>query len=205
MSIEGGYQSTVSVGTFREQKCVVKRVLHPRIPGVRRLEKWLLDREARALKELRDVPEVPRFLGRPDSYGIAIEYRAGETLRDHDPNRLPPSYFHALESVVKSIHRKGIVHSDLKKKENLMVSPEGRPVLIDFGTHFRVKSPVRFVNNFLYEQFRQIDRNAVAKLKSRYCPETLTEAEREDLDNPVFLERVSRFGNRYVLFRAEGG
>lgn len=204
MSIEGGYQSSVSVGTFRNRKCVFKRVLHPRLPGVRRIEKWLLDREARALEKLEDVPEVPRLLGRPDPYGIAIEHRDGETLRERDPGQLPASYFRELQSTVQSIHRRGIVHSDLKKKENLMVSPDGRPVVIDFGTHFRKKSSPRPLNNFLYEQFRQIDRNAVAKLKSRYCPETLSSEERESLDNPVFLERVSRFGNRYVLFRADG-
>lgn len=201
--MNGGYQSQVSVESYRGQKAVIKRVLHPRVPLVRDLEGWVLNREVRALKLLRDVPQVPDFLGRPDRYSFAMQYVDGRTLRERDPETLPSTFFIELGEVVERMHAVGVVHSDLKKKENVLATPRDTPVLIDFGTSFFRQSNGNPVMSWLYGQFKQIDRNAVAKYKRRYCPEALSVEEKEGLEQPVFLEKISRFGNRYILFRAD--
>lgn len=80
-----------------------------------------------------------------------------------------------------------------------MVSPDHEPIVIDFGTHFRKKSKYRIVNQFLYEQFHQMDLNAVSKLKNQFCPEAMTERDKQRLNEPVLLEKLDRARRNYVL------
>ncbi len=161
----------------------------------------MLGREACILQKLQHLPWVPDFLGYPDRFSFAMGYREGATLREIDPSTLPDSFFRELTEAVEEIHKQEIVHSDLKRKENIMVTPADSPVLIDFGAAFRLKKRFRPLNNWLYNQFKQIDKNAVAKYKQRYCSDLLSKEELRNLNNPVFLEKVSRFGRKYILFR----
>ena len=201
MALQDANQSIVTVENFNNKKALVKSVKHPGIPVLRDIEWWMLSREVRSLKKLQPVDEIPDFLGFPRPYAFAMQFYDGQTLREAEPENLPPSFFEKLFAAVKKIHQYDIVHSDLKRKENIMVTPEQNPVLLDFGAAFRRKGKVRLVNNWFYRQFKQIDLNAVAKYKQRYCEDELTEVEKKYLNDPVFLERLSRFGRRYILFR----
>ncbi len=200
-SLQSANQSDVRVDSFKGRKAIIKRVLHPRVPLLRRVEWWLLAREARILQKLQHLPWIPDFLGYPSDYSFAMGYREGVTLREVDPSGLPPSFFRELTEAVGELHKQGIVHSDLKRKENIMVTPANSPVLIDFGAAFQLKQSFRPLNNWLYRQFKRIDENAVAKYKQRYCPKLLDEEELRGLNEPVFLEKLSRFGRKYILFR----
>ncbi len=201
MELQEGNQSKVRIADFKGEKALIKSVPHPRIPGLRRIEWGILKREAKILQKLSDIPQIPRFLGFTGQYGFAMEWREGRSLREINPGSLPAVFFQTLEATVKKIHQRGIVHSDLKRKENILVDPNNLPVLLDFGASFVKKSGWRLFNNWLYRQFRQIDLNAVAKYKVRYAPSLLTDKEKQQLEHPVFFERVSRFGRKYILFR----
>lgn len=201
MAVQDANQGKVSVDSFEGQKAVIKGVKHPNVPGLRDLEWWMLSRECRTLQELEEIEQVPGFLGYPDNYSFAMEYRPGQTLRELEPEELPPSFFTSLEETVRRIHELQIVHSDLKRRENILVSPDGEPVIIDWGTTFRYKPGPHPLNNWLYRQFKQIDLNAISKYKKRYCPELMEEQDERRLNNPVFLEKFSRFGRDYILFR----
>jgi serine/threonine protein kinase len=201
MALQDANQSIVTVEEFKGKKALFKSVLHPRIPLLRDIEWWMFGREIRALNKLQPVAEVPDFLGFPAPYTFAMEFKEGKTLREADIDGLSPSFFERLESAVSKIHSLNIVHSDLKRKENIMVGPEEEPVLIDFGAAFRYKKGLHPINNWFFNQFKQIDLNAVAKYKKRYCPEIISEKEKKRMGNPVLLEKISRFGRRYILFR----
>ncbi len=201
MSIQDANQSQIRIDEFKGKKAVVKGVRHPGVPVLRRLEWWMLSREAEILQRLEEIEQVPDFLGYPEPFSFAMEWRAGESLRQVDPSELEESFFLELEETVDAIHRSGVTHSDLKRKENLIVSPDGRPVLLDFGASFRKKPWFRPLNNWLYNQFKRIDLNAVAKYKQRYAPQLCDEQDRRRLAEPVLLEKISRFGRRYILFR----
>jgi serine/threonine protein kinase len=127
-----------------------------------------------------------------------MEYCPGTLLSEVDEDRVGLSYIQSLERLVSEIHERGIVHSDLKKKDNLLITDQNEPVIIDFGTHFSKKSGFRPVNNFLYRQFHQMDNNAVSKLKNNFCPGKMTQRDRDRLDSPTFLERADRFRRDYV-------
>lgn len=202
MSIQQGYQSEIEKSEHRGHPVIIKRARRRHVPLWRWVEAWLISREARALEILEDVQEVPLLLEKPDPWTLVMEFREGTPLSEVDLNDLPGSFFRQLEVVVDEIHDHGVVHSDLKKKDNLMVTEEDEPVLVDFGTAFVESSFWRPVNRFLYNQFHQIDQNAVSKLKSRYARSEFTEQDQRNLDQPVFLERVSRVGRNLAPWRS---
>jgi serine/threonine protein kinase len=192
-------QAEVYLDTFKGQKAIIKRAIHPGVPLLSHFEQWMIHREARALRVLDDLNQVPDFLGFPDEYSIAMEYCPGTLLRHLESHQLQSNFFEELETLVESIHRRGIVHSDLKKQENVMVGEDGGPILIDFGTHFQKKDGFRPIYGFLYRQFKQMDLNAVSKLKRTFCPEAVEEKDLQRLDSPTFLERADRFRRRYLF------
>lgn len=193
-----GNQADTYLGTYRGQQAVIKSVPNPDHPITAPIHRWMIQRETRALKVLDDVEGVPDLLGVPNENAIALEYREGRILRNVEGRDLPSYFFAELEAVVHAIHDRGVVHSDLKKKENVMVSPEGEPIVIDFGTHFVKKEGFTPINSFLHDQFRSMDLNAVSKLKKQLAPQTLKEKDRERLSSPTLLERADRFRRDYV-------
>lgn len=196
--LQDGNQARIFVDTYKGKRAVVKTVPHPNRLIVSRLERWMIQREVRALKRLEDVKGVPDLLGIPDDNSIAIEYRSGVNLREADPSELAGSFFRELEHLVRTIHDHGVVHSDLKKKDNIIVGNDNRPVLVDFGTHFIRKETLNPLKTFLYEQCKQMDLNAVSKLKKQLRPEDMKERDHRRLDSPTLLERADRFRRNYL-------
>jgi predicted Ser/Thr protein kinase len=96
--------------------------------------KWLLGREARALARLME--RGPKLAGVAE----LLEVRGGrELFRSwipgqplHRATRLPANFFELLEELVRELHRRGVAHNDLHKEPNVLVTPEGRPALVDF-------------------------------------------------------------------------
>lgn len=207
MVVNQGYQAEARVDQFEGQKALIKRAKGNWLPGLRQVGTWMLKREAEVLDRLEPVDTVPDFLGFPDDQSIAMEFIEGKNLRELDDEdafgELPESFFKELYRSVNEIHERGVVHSDLKKKENIMVTPDRTPVIIDFGAAFRRKSAVRVVNNFIYEQFRTIDQHAVLKLKYLSRPDLFTDDERDEVTDLNLFESVSRWGRWVLPFRQD--
>jgi serine/threonine-protein kinase len=96
--------------------------------------------EARAMSVLRD-PAIVEIIDSGHSDGvdfIVMEYVEGESLRDlmYRAGALPPDHVMSLVSqaaaALNLAHERGIVHRDVKPS-NLLVRPDGRLVLTDFG------------------------------------------------------------------------
>jgi serine/threonine protein kinase/tetratricopeptide (TPR) repeat protein len=114
-------------------KLIAPRALDP--AGVRRFRG-----ELRLLAAL-DHPGIVRFFdgGRsPEGiWFIAQEYVEGEHLLAHARSRRLGvserlAFFCQVLDVVAAAHRQGVVHRDLKPS-NVLVDPDGRPRLLDFG------------------------------------------------------------------------
>ena len=84
--------------------------------------------------------------------------------------------FEKLRSLVTQIHARGVAHIDLRKRDNILVTEDGRPCIIDFNASFCF-DPASLGARFLFPILRRIDDSAVLKWKSRLAPELLTEAE----------------------------
>ncbi len=105
------------------------------------LGRWLARREARAMELLRGVECVPadagevRVAGRRVASAVAHVFVEGHPL--HIDERTKDDFFSRLDGTVKAMHRLDMAYVDGNKRENIIVTDAGSPLLVDFQIHFR--------------------------------------------------------------------
>lgn len=123
---------------------------------------WLTLRETRAWRALQGCPGVPRFLGRVDALALAVEYRPGHCPRECSKEQAR-AFLDRLETAMREMHARGVVHLDLRHHSNLMVEKHtGEPVLIDFGAAL-VFRPGGLAARLLLPVLAVVDRGALSK------------------------------------------
>ena len=145
--------------------------------------------EFRMYRRLEGLEGIPRCAGRIDRYALAIEFIEGRNASAFQPGQLPGEFFDRLRRIVDAVHARNVVICDLRNKKNVMVTPDGRPVLIDLCTAFgrgRFWNPLR---TWLFGVFYQDDLLGVAKLKRHLAPDLLTPEEDRKLTEGLFLQR----------------
>jgi hypothetical protein len=100
----------------------------------------LAAREAWFLRRLADVELVPKDLGEVRADGrrlanaVARSYVEGEAcMRDEQTS---PRFFEELQSLLLTMHARGMAYVDLHKRENIIIDRDGRPHLVDFQVCF---------------------------------------------------------------------
>jgi predicted Ser/Thr protein kinase len=152
-----------------------------------------VQREHRVYARLAGVPGVPRLLGLLDDTHLVLEYVDGPALRAYDKKIVDRErFFSALLESIEAMHAAGVAHGDLKRKDNIVVGPNGRPYIIDFGIARLRNSEPNGRSGFVFEWVKQMDYNAWAKLKYR---RRMSELSPEDATRykPLMLERVARW------------
>ena len=71
-----------------------------------------------------------------------------------------------LEQVIGEIHRRGLVHLDLRHRSNVLAGHDGRPVVIDFASSLSFDVSTR-PGRWALELFATIDRRALRKWRIR--------------------------------------
>jgi len=127
---------------------------------------WLCARELRAWRALAGHPAVPRLVGPIDRLAFAVEYRPGDTLFTGRLQPAPEGFLGELEAAVAEMHRRGVVHLDLRNRTNVLRDAGGRPVLIDFGSAL-VFRPGGFAARRLLPWLAALDRRALAKWRTK--------------------------------------
>jgi predicted Ser/Thr protein kinase len=157
---------------------------------LRALRRAMLRREHAIYQRLQGVRGVPRCYGLQDSERLLIEYVAGPSLRDVElPAAARERFFDALLTVILALHRAGVAHADLKRKNNILLGPDSQPVLIDFGSAIAEGSGR--LRRGLFRQVCRMDLNAWIKLKYRRQYDRITPADRVYY-RPTWLERAAR-------------
>jgi hypothetical protein len=128
------------------------------------LGRRLVARELRAYHALAGHPNVPRLLAVVDDYAFALEHRPGRHLSRRVRPSLPPDFLARLEEAIAAMHRRGVVHLDLRHRDNVLVDEAGAPVLLDFAS--AVCLPGR-AGRALLAPLAWIDRRALAKWRAR--------------------------------------
>jgi hypothetical protein len=130
--------------------------------------------EARALQALEGVEGVPRFLGRPDRHSVAMSLVPCRRARKSDPElRDNEAFVRDLERLVEQMHARGVVHLDLKHRSNVLVSEQGRPIVLDFESALCL-NPDAMVGRLMVRTLGYLDRLAVINWRRRLCPHTLS-------------------------------
>jgi RIO-like serine/threonine protein kinase len=137
----------------------------PRGRGIAwRARRFSLRREYRAYRRIADIPGFPRCLGLFGGCHLALEYVDGALLRHAVPAD-PERFFDRLRDAITAMHARGVAHGDLKSRQNVMVTGDGQPMIIDLGTAVVRKPGWHPLNRRLFEYLRQIDLNGWVKLK----------------------------------------
>lgn len=153
---------------------------------------FLARREAKALRHLDGAPGVPRFYGRVDALAFAMEYIEGTPLDRFSVGELAPEVFPRVQSAIDAIHARGVSHGDLKRRSNLLLTPDGEIYLIDFAAATIGGNRFRPFANWLQKQMAQIDDKSMPRLKKFVAPELLTPQDISRLENPTALEKFAR-------------
>lgn len=138
---DGGFGQVFLAHDPRLDRDVALKVLKQAEPGERVMQRFF--REARAAARL----EHPNIVGVHDAGSdggrcwIAYQYVSGRTLlrqRDHQTFDRPTvvRIVRDLADALDHAHRRGVYHRDLKPA-NILIDPEGRPRLTDFGLALR--------------------------------------------------------------------
>jgi predicted Ser/Thr protein kinase len=121
-------------------------------------------REYRAYQRLQGLAGVPMCYGLIDGRYLLLEFVSGRRYRDAVlPER--ERWFAELLQILRGMHLRGVCHADLKSKGNLLVTAEGAPCVVDFGTALVRKSGFHPLNQWLFRTGKRLDLNAWVKHK----------------------------------------
>jgi len=172
---------------------VVRRDARNASAAIRWIARALLAREARALAVLEGTAGIPLLL-RVDRETLERSYIEGLPMQDGKPT--DPHYFRAAARLLRQLHRQNVVHNDLAKEPNMLITSGGEPAIIDFQLAWFAPRRGQLFRIMAREDIRHL-----LKHKRTYCPQYLTRREREILDNPSLPARIwMRTGKPIYLF-----
>lgn len=187
---------------------LVKDVRYSPSPYRFTVGRLLLGVEERMYRRLEGLPFVPRFFGRLDEDALVLERVDARPLNLVSPEDLDPAFYDRLGECVDRMHERGVVHLDIRHRGNILVTRDGRPVLIDFANSLYLGgNPVS--RKILVPLLGQIDHSGVLKYKMRDFPDRMTEADRlryGRIERLRFLwpfDRLRRILRRLPGFRKE--
>lgn len=141
-------------------------------------------REARALERLAGLEGVPCLLAW-DGRRLWRSYIAGRPMQEAAPR--DPAYYREALRLLAQLHRRDVVHNDLAKEPNWLVTPAGAPALVDFQLAWR-----RPRRGALFRLLAREDIRHLLKHKRTYCAPALSARQRHILATPAAHSRVWR-------------
>jgi RIO-like serine/threonine protein kinase len=179
----------------RDGDVVVRDASHAR-PWARALAMHLLRREHRALARLAlggGIEGVPRVLGLGDSQ-LTRSWIDGAPMQIAKPR--DPAYFRAALRLLRRLHAANVVHNDLAKETNWLVTPDGRPALVDFQLAMTLTRRGALARALGHDDLRHL-----LKHKRSYLPDRLTAREKRILTRQSLVNRIwMATGKKVYLF-----
>jgi hypothetical protein len=167
-----------------------------------RLQVW---REHRAYRRVGGLPGIPVLVGRIDAHALAIEKIEGRQLgKARDRQEEGTAKLSRLRAILDRIHETGLVHLDLRARENVLVTAEGEIYVVDFASALWLK-PESLAHRLLFPWLRRVDESALLKWKILLEAGELTEKERSDLQRHHFWRALWIFNPRGRGRSARGG
>jgi RIO-like serine/threonine protein kinase len=183
-------------GTITRVHDTVVRDARAARPWARRLARHLLYREHRALTRLalgQGLPGVPNVM---DCEGdrLTRSWIEGAAMQDARP--CDPAYFRAASRLVRRLHAANVIHNDLAKETNWLVTADGHPALVDFQLALTLTRRGALARALGHDDIRHL-----LKHKRTYLPAHLTAREKRILATPSLLSRAwMASGKKVYLF-----
>lgn len=160
----------------------------------------MLRNEYRAYCKLAGHPGIPKCYGMLDERFLVLEFVAGipinkATIADRT------AFFEDLFTLIQRMHAAGVAHTDLRKKDNILVVDGTAPCVIDFGMAVVRKAGFAPLNHYLHDISRKFDYNAWVKLKYKGRYENMTEEDRPYFNRTFFEHAAAWLKQSYRVFR----
>jgi predicted Ser/Thr protein kinase len=190
-----GYQGNVYLFQGKDQPLILKA---PSGWGFGKFVRMaMLRNEYRVYKRLSKLKGIPKCYGLLDGRYLVLEYVNGTPIRSAEITH-HKMFFDALLHLIKELHKAGVAHTDLKKKDNLLVVEGKTPCVIDFGVAVIRKPGFAPLNHYLYNLASQFDFNAWVKLKYGGMYEKVDEQDKKYYKRTI-VEKVSRWIKDNIL------
>ncbi|MGC9325965.1 MAG: hypothetical protein ACP5G0_14580 [Desulfomonilia bacterium] len=151
---------------------VVEKTYRDKILPVRILGSLLVCWEAYIYVKLSGIQGIPACTISPDRYTITTSFMGGQNLKEIR-DAVDGAYFDALKNLIRSIHRRSVVHLDLRNRRNYGIDDAGAPYLLDFASSIYIPRP-RIIMKLLCA----IDWMGFLKVKERLRPDLISADER---------------------------
>jgi serine/threonine protein kinase len=148
---------------------------------------YLRNREFRILSLLQDLQQIPQILCKFGKNGLVYRYIEGQSL-DEKP-AVPDHFFDELETLLKTVHSKGVCYMDLNKRGNILIRMDRQPCLIDFQISLHLPKWL----GFLAKSLQKEDMYHFYKHKRRFRPDLMTVEENLHSGKVSFLIKAHRF------------
>lgn len=147
---------------------------------------FLVRREVKALRHLDGTPGIPRFLGQIDRLAFVTQFIEGRPVSGIHRGQMPPEVFGRMARVVEAMHARGVAHGDLKRRSNLLLTPDNQVFIIDFAASVIARGPL---SQKIMRAVAEVDDKSLPRLKRFVAPELLTDEDKWRLENPTQLEK----------------
>ena len=162
-TLAAGYQGKTLEYRDADYHLVIK------VPHGRGLVKYLhtlmLRHEHRVYQQLGEFDPSPKCYGMVDNNYLVLEFVNAKSIRERRPKN-PQLFFEQLIRQIRQMHGRHVAHMDLKKKDNLLVTDNDMPCIIDFGAAVIYKPGLlHILNHAWYRLAVRFDYNAWIKHK----------------------------------------
>jgi len=156
----------------------------------------LMMREHRALTRLalgNGIEGIPRVLDcKPGQ--LTRSWIEGSPMQLAKPR--DAAYFRAAAKLLRRLHAANVIHNDLAKETNWLVTPDGRPALVDFQLAMTLTKRGALARALGHDDLRHL-----LKHKRTYLPDRLTVREKRILETRSLPSRIwMASGKQVYLF-----
>ena len=169
----GAYKADLRVVDVGEGPMVVKD-FRDKSWLARTLGRLQISRELAAYRWLGGMEGIPAVIGQVDPFAFAMEKIDGQQLAfagDLPEDR--GAIVERLQEVVRGLHERGLVHLDLRGRENVLIRPDRTLVVLDLAGAVRFR-PGGLWYRLFFPLFSLPDRAALIKWKEMIHPGHLT-------------------------------
>lgn len=131
--------------------------------------KLFINMEYNTLIRLSNNPSVAKDAKKLSLHTLAFNFIEGEALKTLPKDSIGKDFFLELEKNVRAMHRKDIVHLDLRNLGNILKGTDGYPYIIDFQSAISTK----YLGKWLTQLLKTSDLTGVYKCWNNRCTEPL--------------------------------
>jgi len=172
-------------GTITRMDATVVRDTRAARPWARHLARHLMMREHRALTRLAldsGIEAIPKVLDIEPGQ-LTRSWIEGTPMQLAQPR--DAAYFRAASRLVRRLHAANVIHNDLAKETNWLVTPDGRPALVDFQLAMTLTKRGALARALGHDDLRHL-----LKHKRTYLPDRLTAREKRILETRSLPSRI---------------